>query len=237
MAKSSGLLSLGLDTSLVREMSQHSVGGHLSLFRKNCERITQDNWTLHTNQGLKLEFVSTPPDQEIHQPQLNSEKAPALSNKVNKLFQKRAIVPAIEDGTGFVSPVFVVLKARGQWHAVINLKALKSLRNSTTLYNGKFSSGEGQGAPSVCNQSPNFPGVHTEHGQECNITKSANRILKIQSGFQQHNNIFTIPEIDLTSEISLTTSRWDTDTTERHCTSVRNDGGSPPSYSTSPTIL
>ena len=105
-------------------MSHHPVGGRLSLFRKNWERITQDNWILHTIQGLKLEFVSTPPHQVIHQPQLDPEKAQALSDEVNKLFQKRAIVPAIEDGTGFVSPVFVVPKAGGQWRPVINLKAL-----------------------------------------------------------------------------------------------------------------
>ena len=105
-------------------MSHHLVGGCLSLFRKNWERITQDNWILHTIQGLKLEFVSTPPHQVIQQPQLDSEKVQALSNEVNKLFQKRAIVPAIEDGTGFVSPVFVVPKAGGEWRPVINLKAL-----------------------------------------------------------------------------------------------------------------
>ena len=67
-------------------------------------------------------------------------------------------------------------------------------------------------------------GVHTECGQECNIIKSPNRILRIQSGFHHHDNILTIPGIYLTSEISSTTSRWDMDTTERHCTSVRNDG-------------
>ena len=102
--------------------------------------------------------------------------------------------------------------------------------------NGKLSE-KGLGAPSVCSLSPNFSGVYTEHGQECNITKSANRILRIQSELQHHDDILTIPEINLTSKISLTTSRWDTYTTERDCTSVRNDGGSPTSYSTSSTIL
>ena len=76
------------------------------------------------NPRSKLEFVSTPPHQVIHQPQLDSKKAQALSSKVNKLSQKRAIVPTIKDGAGFVSPVFVVPKAGGQRHLVINFKAL-----------------------------------------------------------------------------------------------------------------
>ena len=75
-------------------------------------------------QGLKLEVVSTLPHQVIHQTQLDSKKAQALPDKVNKLFQKKAIVPAIQDGTGFVSPVFVLPKAGGQCRPVINLKAL-----------------------------------------------------------------------------------------------------------------
>ena len=102
--------------------------------------------------------------------------------------------------------------------------------------NGKLS-GKGQGTLSVCSQSPNFPGVHTEQGQECNITESANRILRIQSGLQDHDDILTIPEIDLTSEISSATSGWDTNTTERDSSSLRYDGGSPPSDSTSTAIL
>ena len=89
----------------------------------------------------------------------------------------------------------------------------------------------------MCSRSPNFPGVHTEQGQECNISESANRIIRIQSGLQNHDDILTIPEIDLTSEISSATSRWDTNTTERDSPSLRNDGGSPPSDSTSTAIL
>ena len=105
-------------------MSHHPEGGHLNRFRKNWERITQDNWTLHMIQGLKFEVVSTLPHQVIHQTQLDSKKAQVLSDKVNKLFQKKAIVPAIKDGPGFVSPVFVLPKAGDQCRPVINLKAL-----------------------------------------------------------------------------------------------------------------
>ena len=75
-------------------------------------------------QGLKLKFVSTPLHQMIHQTQLDSKKAQVLSKKVNKLFQKRTIVPTIEDETGFVSTVFVVRRAGGQWCPLINIKSL-----------------------------------------------------------------------------------------------------------------
>ena len=108
-------------------MFHHPGGGHLNRFRKNWETITQDNWTLHMIQGLKLEVASTLPHQVIHQTQLDSKKAQVLPDKVNKLFQKKAIVPAIEDGAGFVSPVFVLPKAGGQCRPVINLKALNHL--------------------------------------------------------------------------------------------------------------
>ena len=254
-----------------------------------------------------------------HQPQLDSKKAQILSDEVNKLFQKTALVPAIKDGTGFVSSVFVVPKAGGQWCPVINLKALNhfvmapnfkielmktvkcliqkddwltklDLKNAylsvpvnpcyqkyfkfhwleqlwqftvlpfglnsapyiftklmepvvatlrrlgirMSLYlNDMIRMADSQGKAREhlrCTTNP------LEHGQEYNITKSANRILRIHFGLQHHDDIPTIPEIDLTSKTNSTTSRWEKDT-ERECTSVSNDGNSPPNYSISPTIL
>ena len=125
--------------------------------------------------------------------------------------------------TKLMKPVVVTMKSLGI-RMVFYLDDMILMANS-------------QGAPLVCSQSPNSLGVHTECGQECNIIKSPNRILRIQSGFHHHDDILTIPGIYLTGEISSTTSRWDTNTTERHCTSVRNDGGSSPSYSTNPLAI
>ena len=39
---SSRLLSLGLDTTLIKEFTHHPVGGCLSLFKKNWKKVTPD---------------------------------------------------------------------------------------------------------------------------------------------------------------------------------------------------
>ena len=51
----SGLLSLELDVTLIKEFTHHPVGDRLSRFRKNWEKVTQDSWILQTVQGLRLE--------------------------------------------------------------------------------------------------------------------------------------------------------------------------------------
>ena len=121
---SSGLLSLELDVTLIKEFAHHPVGGCLSRFRKNWEKVTQDSWVLQTVQGLRLEFFTVPSYQVIEQPKLDVERSQALSKEVNKLCQKRAIIPTTNDGAGFVRPVFVIPKTGEKWCPVINLKAL-----------------------------------------------------------------------------------------------------------------
>ena len=110
--------------TLIKEFAHHPVGGRLSRFRKNWEKVTQDSWVLQTVQGLRLEFFTVPPYQVIEQPKLDVERSQALSKEVYKLYQKRAIIPTTNDEIGFVSPVFVVPKTGEKWCPVINLKAL-----------------------------------------------------------------------------------------------------------------
>ena len=109
--------------TLIKEFAHHPVGGRLSRFRKNWEKVTQDSWVLQTVQGLRLEFFTVPRYQVIEQPKLDVERSQALSKEVNNLCQKRAIIPTTNDGTGFVSPVFIP-KTGEKWRSVINLKAL-----------------------------------------------------------------------------------------------------------------
>ena len=60
----------------------------------------------------------------IEQLKLDVEKSQALSKEVNKLCQKRVIIPTTNDGARFVSPVFVIPKTGEKWRPVINLKVL-----------------------------------------------------------------------------------------------------------------
>ena len=55
------------------------------------------------------------PHQVIEQPKLDVERSQVLSKEINKLCQKRVIVLTTNDGTGFVSPVFVIPKAGEKW--------------------------------------------------------------------------------------------------------------------------
>ena len=68
--------------------------------------------------------------------------------------------------------------------------------------NGKLS-GESQRTLSVCSQTPNFPGVHTKQGQECNITSQQIEFL----GFNLDSKtmMISLPSQKLTS---LVKSVW-----------------------------
>ena len=75
--------------------------------------------------GLKLKFMNTPPPHSPQtSPHFNQETSQILTNKVQDLATKGAITQVMEDGTGFISPKFLVLKSDGAWRPVINLKAL-----------------------------------------------------------------------------------------------------------------
>jgi len=60
----------------------------------------------------------------LEQPQLDAKRTQALSIGLDKLVQKQAIVLSSKERTSFVSPIFVVPKAGGQWRLVISLKSL-----------------------------------------------------------------------------------------------------------------
>ena len=101
------------------------VGGRVSLFIPNWERITSDPWVLSAIQGYRLEFSSTPlPQSGGAQPHLGSQKDGIVTDEISKLAQKGAITEVPEDREGFVSPIFVVPKSDGSWRPVINLQAL-----------------------------------------------------------------------------------------------------------------
>ena len=110
---------------LARQNANLPVGGRLCYFTENWKQITSDPWVLETVTGSKLEFRSRPQQtgvpRDIH---MDMEKARALTEEIEKLFGKGAIIPVPDSGEGFTSSIFLVPKSDGSWRPVVNLKPL-----------------------------------------------------------------------------------------------------------------
>lgn len=107
--------------------SKIPVGGRLSLFIKEWEKITDDKWVLSViREGYKLEFQNFPPNTGIKQTCVNAKDIIILNQEVEKLLEKEAIeiVPPAEIHQGFYSTFFLVPKKTGDLRPVINLKPL-----------------------------------------------------------------------------------------------------------------
>ena len=83
-------------------------------------KISSDQWILDTVRGYKLDLMTTP--FQHHKPVtfLDGAKAQAMSQEVETLHRKGAIVPISESQEDFISLVFPVPKSG---RTVINLKA------------------------------------------------------------------------------------------------------------------
>ena len=115
------------DSDKIAKFPQIPVGGRLMFFIKAWEKITDDQWVLSTIQnGLKLEFVQSPPWLGIKETRCNAQAMSVLLEEVQSLLQKRAIeiVPRDQAEEGFYSTLFVVPKKTGDLRPVINLKPL-----------------------------------------------------------------------------------------------------------------
>ena len=78
--------------------------------------------------GYRLQFTSTPCQGSPQRtPHFDQHKAHILTQEVQDLVSKGAILKAPRDHRGFVSPIFLTPKADGPWRPVINLKALNRL--------------------------------------------------------------------------------------------------------------
>ena len=113
------------DWDVVQREAARPVGGRLKFFSRNWSQITEDPWILDTVVGLKLKFMNTPPSHSPQtSPHFDQETSQILTNEVADLAAKGAITLVMEEGTGFISPMFLVPKSDGAWRPVINLKAL-----------------------------------------------------------------------------------------------------------------
>lgn len=103
------------------------VGGRLTHFLPEWEKITQEKWVLSViKEGYKLEFLQKPPFQGIKSTQTNKKNADLLKAEINSLIEKNAIeiVPRLETQSGFYSTLFLVKKKSGKMRPVINLRPL-----------------------------------------------------------------------------------------------------------------
>lgn len=93
--------------------------------QQNWEVLTQDNWVLQTTQGYLIDFTHTP--QQSYQPPpiaLSQDKHARVTQEVQELLSKGAIVETTPSSMSFVSQIFLVEKKGGGQRPVINLKAL-----------------------------------------------------------------------------------------------------------------
>jgi len=93
--------------------------------RQNWELLTQDNWVLQTVQGYLIDFTHNPHQKHQSSPiVLPQDKHGLVTQEVQDLLQKGAILESCPSSRNFVSQIFLVEKKGGGQRPVINLKAL-----------------------------------------------------------------------------------------------------------------
>ena len=77
--------------------------------------LTQDNWVLQTIQGYLIDLTHTPHQLHIPPPiDLSQEKHALVTQEVQELLSKEAIVESIPSPMSFTSQIFLVEKGGGQ---------------------------------------------------------------------------------------------------------------------------
>ena len=83
----------------------------------------------YRNQGVQTSFTSPPllreSPWEIRSPQ-GQDEIQGMREQISLMLQKNAITEVPPDSPGFCSNVFLVCKASGGWHPVIDLKRLNT---------------------------------------------------------------------------------------------------------------
>ena len=110
------------------------VGGPVCQFVERWKRITNDPYELSSvAKGYRLRFTSPPllfqTPWEIRFPK-GSQKIKGMQKQISPMLQKNAILEISPDTPGFYSNIFLVHKASGGWHPVIDLKQLNNHINA-----------------------------------------------------------------------------------------------------------
>ena len=131
MEKFQDLLTPGefLDLGLVYFVAPDAVGGRVTSFLKNWEKVTRDPWVLSVVKiGHQIEFVQKPVQlRPPVQPTFNRELNALIDLEVTEMLAKGAIITAQSVQGQYISTLFLVEKKGGGSRPVINLKRLNHL--------------------------------------------------------------------------------------------------------------
>ena len=94
------------------------IGGRLTFFIKNWEKITSDPFILNLVNGHRIGFDTVPPKKEFPPMKFNSK----YSNQIQKLLLDKVIEKTSE--SGYVSPIFFKEKNDGSFRLILNLHDL-----------------------------------------------------------------------------------------------------------------
>lgn len=88
----------------------------------NWNMLTQDNWVLQTVQGYMIDFTQIPHQAHCPPPIMTSQNNHALvTQEVQELIRKEAIVKTTASTASFVSQIFLVEKKGGGDNALSSI--------------------------------------------------------------------------------------------------------------------
>ena len=118
-----------LNLGLLDFVAPDAVGGRVTLFLKNWEKVTRDPWVLSVvKNGYQIEWVQKPVQlRPPVQPTFNRELNALVDLEVTEMLAKGAIVTAQPVPGQYISTLFLVEKKGGGSRPVINLKRLNHL--------------------------------------------------------------------------------------------------------------
>ena len=118
-----------LDLGLVNFVAPDAVGGRVTSYLKNWEKVTRDSWVLSVvKNGYQIERVQKPVQlRPPVQPTFNRKLNAVVDLEVTEMLAKGAIITAQPVQRQYISTLFLVEKKGGGSRSVINLKKLNHL--------------------------------------------------------------------------------------------------------------
>ena len=88
-------------------MSGQFCAGNLAHHVDEWSKITSDPWILESVQGYRLEFQDLPFQKSLPRPRnFSAEEMSLIDSEIEKLLEKRAIVPTARCYNEFISNIF-----------------------------------------------------------------------------------------------------------------------------------
>ena len=104
--------------------SHRPVNGRLAFFTTNWEEITNDPWVLEATRAYKIVSLRPKTKEPPGPIAIDQGQAQVMTQEIQELYKKGAIMPADCQDRSFISQMFLVPKSDTSWRPVINLKNL-----------------------------------------------------------------------------------------------------------------